>query len=253
VEGWELVSTGNTRAVVRRSPDGRAYAKTGSGPVREELSDERDRLLWLSTTDLPAPPVLDWVDDGETATLTTAAVPGVPLSDLPPPATGDGAKALGTFLAALHVIRHDACPFERWLAVTVPLARVNVAEGRVDEDDFDVERAGSSAESLLEDLLARRPRAEELELGDLVVCHGDACLPNVLVDPDSFEVTGMVDVGRLGVGDRHLDLALAARSVSDTSLNRAYGPAAAEAMLAAYGLPADPWRLEFYRLLDEFF
>ena len=41
--------------------------------------------------------------------------------------------------------------------------------------------------------------------------------------------------------------------MSDTTLNPAYGPAAAEAMLAAYGLPADPWRLDYYRLLDEFF
>jgi len=253
VEGSEPVFAGHTRAVVRRSRDGRTYAKTGSGPVREELCDERDRLLWLATTDLPAPAVLDWADDGETATLTTAAVPGVPLSDLPPAATGDGVRALGTFLGRLHAMEHDACPFQRWLAVTVPLARVNVDEGRVEEQDFDQDRAGCTAATLLEELLARRPRAEELELGDLVVCHGDACLPNVLVDTDSLEVTGMVDVGRLGVADRHLDLALAARSVTDTTLNPAYGPDAADAMLAAYGLSADPWRLDFYRLLDEFF
>ena len=53
------MSTGHTDAVVRRSPDGRRYAKTGSGPAREELSDEHDRLLWLATTDLPATEVLD--------------------------------------------------------------------------------------------------------------------------------------------------------------------------------------------------
>ena len=247
------MSTGHTDAVVRRSRDGRAYAKTGTGPVREELLGERDRLLWLATTDLPAPEVLDWEDDEETATLVTAALPGVPISALPATAAAGGVKTLGAFLRRLHAVDREGCPFERWLAVTVPLARVNVDHGLVDEDDFDPEREDDSAAALLEDLLARRPRAEELEVGDLVVCHGDACLPNVLVDPATLEVTGIVDVGRLGVADRHLDLALAARSVSDTSLNPAYGPAAAEAMLAAYGLPADPWRLDFYRLLDEFF
>jgi aminoglycoside phosphotransferase len=66
-------------------------------------------------------------------------------------------------------------------------------------------------------------------------------------------VTGMIDVHRLGVADRHLDLALVTRSISDTTLNPAYGSAAAEAVLAAYGRPADPWRIDFYRLLDEFF
>src|SRR5262249_39649935 len=155
---------------------------------------------------------LDWDDDGETATLTTAAVPGVPLSELPVSAAPDAAASLGSFLQRLHATDRASCPFERWLAVTVPLARVPVEHGLVDEDDVDPERAGRSAEALLAELLEGRPHAEELELGDLVICHGDACLPNFLADPESLEITGMIDVGRLGVADRHLDLALAVRS-----------------------------------------
>jgi aminoglycoside phosphotransferase len=253
VQQWDLVSTGHTEAVVRRSPDGNRYAKTASGPPRHELSDEHDRLLWLATTDLPAPAVLDWDDDGETAALTTGCLPGVPMSDLPGEAVPSAARSLGLFLRRLHATSRDACPFERWLSVTMGLAQVQTGEHLVDEEDFDDERAGRSAHELLAALVEDRPRADELEMGDLVVCHGDACLPNFLIDPDTLEVTGMLDVGRLGVADRHLDLALAVRSMSDTSLNPAYGPEAADVMLAAYGLTADPWRLDFYRLLDEFF
>lgn len=253
MEDWDLVSTGHTDAVVRRSRDGRRYAKTGSGRVREDVVDERERLAWLADTDLPSAEVLDWTDDGETATLTTRAVPGVAMSDLPAVSVPGAVASLGRFLQQLHATARESCPFERWLAVTVPIARVRVDEGLVDEDDLDDERGGRSAQALLVDLLDLRPRAEELELADLVVCHGDACLPNFLVDPASLAVTGMVDVHRLGVADRHLDLALAVRSISDTTLNPAYGPSAAEGLLAAYDRPADPWRLDFYRLLDEFF
>jgi kanamycin kinase/streptomycin 3"-kinase/aminoglycoside 3'-phosphotransferase-2 len=247
------VSTGRTDAVVRRSPDGSRYAKSGSGQARDELAAERDRLEWLAETDLPAPRVLDWQDDDGSATLTTSAVPGVPLSDLPRTSADAAARSLGSFLARLHALDTHACPFERWLAVTVPLARVQADEGEVDEDDFDAEREGRSAGDLHQELLDQRPRAESLETRDLVVCHGDACLPNFLADPESLEITGMIDVGRLGVADRHLDLALASRSAADPSLNPPYGPGAAEALLDAYGLPVDPWRLDFYRLLDEFF
>ncbi len=240
-------------AVVRRSPDGRTYVKCGTGEARDELAAEHDRLAWLATTGLPVADVVDWADDGETATLTTSALPGVPLSELPAAAGDDAAQALGSFLARLHGLDRETCAFERWLAVTVPLARVRAHHRLVDEAAFDEDRRGRDAEDLHQVLLAKRPRAERLEVGDLVVCHGDACLPNFLVDPDTLEITGMVDVGRLGVADRHLDLALAARSLSDQSLNPTFGLTAAESMLAAYGLPADPWRLDFYRLLDEFF
>ena len=250
---WERVSTGRSGADVRRSPDGGAYAKSGTGLVRRELVDEHERLDWLAGTDLPCAEVLDWADDGETATLTMRTVPGVPMSDLPAEAVPDAVRSLGRFLQGLHDRPRGTCPFERWLAVTVPIARVRVDRGQVDEGDLDDEREGLSAQTLLDHLVDRRPRAEELELADLVVCRGDACLPNFRVDPDTCEVTGMIDVHRLGVADRHLDLALVTRSISDTSLNPAYGAPAAEALLTAYGRTADPWRLDFYRLLDEFF
>jgi aminoglycoside phosphotransferase len=253
VSDWKQVTTGRSGADVRRSPDGDAYVKSGTGIVRGELVDEHERLVWLADTDLPAAEVLDWDDDGDTATLTLRAVPGVPMSDLPASAIPGAVTSLGLFLQRLHAVSRDSCPFERWLAVTVSIARVRVDRGMFDEDDVDDESMGRSAEQLLLELIDRRPRAEKLEAGDLVVCHGDACLPNFLVDPDSYEVTGMIDVHRLGVADRHLDLALATRSISDTSLNPAYGQDAAEALLAAYGRPADPWRIDFYRLLDEFF
>ncbi|HEY3527867.1 MAG TPA: APH(3') family aminoglycoside O-phosphotransferase [Nocardioides sp.] len=250
---WEPVRTGMSGAEVRRSPDGDAYAKSGSGTLRDDLHDERERLEWLAGTDLPAAEVLDWADDGETATLTLRTVPGVPMSDLPASAVPDAVPSLARMLRRLHAVDRESCPFERWLAVTVALARVRVDEGLVDEGDFDDDRQGTSGAQLVAELMDGRPRAEELELDDLVVCHGDACLPNFLVDPDTLEVTGMIDVHRLGVADRHLDLALATRSMSDLRLNPAYGPDAADALLTAYGLPADPWRLDFYRLLDEFF
>lgn len=182
-----------------------------------------------------------------------SAVPGAPVSDLRDDAAARAADSLADFLAELHEVPTDACPFDRWLAVTVPLARLRTDAGEVDEDDFDDERAGHSAEQVLAELLERRGRAAESEPDDLVVCHGDACLPNFLADPDSGHVIGIVDVGRLSVADRHLDLALATRSLGAVELNPAYGPDAAAAFLARYPKVADPYRLDFYRLLDEFF
>jgi aminoglycoside phosphotransferase len=43
------------------------------------------------------------------------------------------ATSQGRFLGRLHALDHHDCPFERWLAVTVPVARLRVEEGLVDE------------------------------------------------------------------------------------------------------------------------
>ena len=84
-----------------------------------------------------------------------------------------------------------------------------------------------------------------------VLLHGDYCLPNVLVDGAGG--WSLIDLGRVGVGDRHLDLAdMTGSMLSD--LNPSFGPRDAEAFLDAYGRDlVDPELLELYRALDDFF
>jgi aminoglycoside phosphotransferase len=85
----------------------------------------------------------------------------------------------------------------------------------------------------------------------LVVCHGDLCVPNVLFDPDTCQVSGVIDTSSLGVADRWVDLAIATRSMT-CELNLQYGSWAADRYLGRYGIAPDPGKTAFYRLLDEF-
>lgn len=76
-----------------------------------------------------------------------------------------------------------------------------------------------------------------------MVCHGDACAPNTLVGP-GYEVTGHVDFGELGVGDRWADLAVAAWS---TEWN--FGAGVEAEVYAGYGIEPDARKIDFYRRL----
>lgn len=261
--GWVAVRLGLSGASVQRSADGRLYRKSISGERgRKHLIAERDRLLWLAQIGFPAARAVDWIEDGSTstATLTTATLPGIPISAVSGSDARAAARSLAVVLRDLHAVPTASCPFDRTLSVTVPEAESAVADGVVDADDFDDGRGSASASQLLQQLITAAPRAVAAEPADLVVCHGDACLPNVLVDPETLRATGIVDVGRLGVADRHQDLALATRSLDDPELNPAFGPDCAEwfidTYVAATGVEAtrvDHERIAFYRLLDEFF
>ena len=227
---------GRSGAAVARS-NGR-YRKVSHDP-RHDLVGEGERLRWLREHGIPAAEVLEC----RPGLLLTAEVPGLSAAEEWPaelrPAVVD---ALADLTRALHALPVTECPFDRRLAVTIPEALAS----DIDLDDLDAERSGWSREQLVAQLLATRPAGE-----DLAVCHGDLCLPNVLLDPETIQVAGVIDVGRLGVADRWTDLALVTRSIT-SDLNPQFDPAAADRYLSRYGIAADHPKNDFYRLLDEF-
>lgn len=77
----------------------------------------------------------------------------------------------------------------------------------------------------------------------LVVCHGDACAPNILLD-ESGQPAGYVDLGRLGLADRWADIA-----VATWSLEWNFGPGYDALFLDSYGVRPDPVRTAYYRAL----
>lgn len=95
----------------------------------------------------------------------------------------------------------------------------------------------------LNDRLAQEP-------GDTVVCHGDLCLPNIVLDPDTLDVAGFIDLGRLGTADRYADIALLLANARETWPNETTATTADEEFARGYDLTLDPNRQRFYLHLD---
>lgn len=218
------------------------YLKREARSAYGELADEAARLRWLSLQGLPCADLIASATDDGYDWLLMSALPG---RDLASDSTL-GAEArvimLASALRALHSLDIASCPFDhRWQQLLAAAER-RMSAGLVDEGDFDEGRLGRSAADLYSELF-RMAAGEE----DLVVTHGDACLPNFVASGNVF--TGYIDCGRLGVADRYQDIALACRSIAGN-----FGEAFVEPFCRNYGIASlDVDKMARYQMLDEFF
>jgi len=206
----------NLGGLTYRTDDGR-FIKYGPLDAEANMRDEAERMRWASRW-TPVPEVIEQGEDATHEWLVTVAVPGesaVVARWIAEPATA--VRAVGEGLRALH----DALPIgECAWSWGVP-ARIANAEARG----------------------IRIPEAlhEAPAVDRLVVCHGDACVPNTLLDAGGRWLAH-VDLAALGTADRWADIAVASMS---TTWN--YGPGWDDALIEAYGIEPDRERLAYYR------
>jgi aminoglycoside 3'-phosphotransferase-2 len=221
------------------SPD--VYLKRDIHGPLSELADEAARLTWLRSQGLPCPDVIAFVRDGGADWLLVSALPGCDLASETALSAAERVRMLATALRRLHAIDVARCPFDHRWPLRLAAAERRMRAGVVDEGDFDTERAGQSAAALFS-ALGNIPVTAE----DLVVTHGDACLPNLIALEDG---AGFIDCGRLGIADRYQDIALACGSIE-----RNFGAAFVQPFCDHYGCgPLDVAKMKRYQLLDEFF
>jgi streptomycin 3"-kinase len=113
----------------------------------------------------------------------------------------------------------------------------------------DDDKSRSPAE-LLARIAAELPARFTQEADDLVVCHGDACLPNIMVDPATQRCTGLIDLGRLGRADRYADLALLLANAQESWTSSDQAERAHSILFETLGITPDRDRLAFYLRLD---
>jgi len=217
-----------------------AFLKCQQHEHPDSLSTEAATLNWIKEY-LPAAPVLAATSDVSYEYLLTELLPGFAAQSL---SAEEGVSIYAETLTKLHQIPTDLCPFNQTLAVMVNQAQHRVEQGWVNEFDFEAEYLGHSALDLFEHFTSQEAPGE-----DLVVCHGDYCLPNLMIAGN--RTSGLIDTGSLGVADRYHDLALAERSIRHN-----WGAKWIRPFYEAYGLPwsdRDQRKVEYYTLLDEFF
>ncbi len=204
------------------------------------LDDEIQRLAWAAPYTV-VPHVVDVGGDDLGTWFITTTLPGSNAITARWKADPHaGARGIGRGLRALHdALPVDECPFD-WRAATRRGRLEPASFERVSLDDEFVANFGP----LTPDDCLRELAVTPSE--DLVVCHGDACAPNTLLNDDG-DCVGHTDFGELGLADRWSDLAVAAWS---TEWN--YGPGYTDDVYDGYGVARDDVKIRYYRLLWEF-
>lgn len=199
-------------------------------PVDNEVS----RAEWLGERlSCPGPVVTEgrWLAADVVGATAANRPEAQPEPDLVPAAIGEG-------LRTIHDLDPDSCPFTRsWAETTAELAAM-IKAGRVRSAALREPYSRYEPERLMELIAEGEPDGH-----DLVVTHGGATLSNLLLAPDA-PVT-FIGVHRLGVADRHVDLA-----VITNQLQAAFGPESLYGFYEAYGRDPDLVRLDHYLLID---
>ena len=108
------------------------------------------------------------------------------------------AELLGVTLRELHSLSHSGCPVPDRTADYIRTVREGYFTGRYDPSYL----IRGLPTGLEEAYRYFEGGAKELRADTLL--HGDFCLPNVILD--GWRLSGFIDLGCGGVGDRHIDL-----------------------------------------------
>ena len=208
-----------------------------------DLTIEADRLVWFRShvPDIACPIVVEHGANDHAQWLVTETIPACTAVAAAADEIPAAVDAIATGLRRLHDSGPvTECPFS-WSTED----RRQRALARLDRGDVDPLRLHPQHHHLspahMAATLSELPNPSPL--GDPVLCHGDACAPNTLIDA-SGDFAGLVDLGALGVGQRWADIAVAA-----WSLEWNFGAGWTDRFLAAYGIDHDGDLLAWHQLL----
>lgn len=248
---YEEEQTGMSGARVLMFPDYVLKIRQES----EETENERDMVSWLSGR-LPVPEIPVYtVENGVAYTLMTRVRGSMLCAEeylkQPRKLIRCAAKALQMLWGV--DVKNCPCQTSR-LKNRLIHVRELVEQQQVDLEHVDPHTFGPGGfrnpEELLHWLEDHRPKE------DLVLTHGDFCLPNILAEGEV--VRGFIDLGKTGPADRWQDVALVLRSLKDNFTGKYSGGETCfdfhpQMLLDELRMEMDEEKYRYYLLLDELF
>lgn len=220
---------------------------------RKENDDTVRMMRWLEGR-LPVPKVICYESDAECQYLLMSRLAGkMSCSEYYLEHPQELLTLLAEALKMLWAVDVTDCPRKRDIDAELAEARYRVENELVDMDNVEPTTFGEGGfkdpKALLEWLENNRPDYEP------VLSHGDFCLPNIFMDEG--RISGFLDLGDTGIGDKWRDIALCYRSLKhnfDGSYGgKVYAGFQPDMLFEKLGIRPNLEKLRYYILLDELF
>lgn len=219
---------------------------------KDESNGEYQIMEWLQGK-LPVPRVVKFYSKGDVNYLLMTRLKGKMACDTDNISDRENmVRLLAKGLKKLWQVDIKNCP--RIINIDYKLGRAleNINTNQVDMEDLEPGTFGpegfANPMALYEYLKDNRPEEKN------VLIHGDYCLPNVFFE--NHEVSGYLDLGYCGVGDKWQDIALAVRSLrynlEEIGKEEEY-QALYRIFFEELGIEAEEEKIRYYILLDELF
>lgn len=221
--------------------------------IRKHNETSVQVMCWLDGK-LPVPKVLAYEADADFQYLLMSRISGKMSCDeyyLEHPR--ELCRLLAQTFRMLWSVDLTGCPRERTIENELEEAKYRVENNLVDLDDAEPDTFGEDGfenpRALLAWLQSHKPEYEP------VLSHGDFCLPNIFLKDD--QVSGFIDLGAAGIGDKWRDIALCHRSLrhncDGTFGGKIYPDVNPDLLLEELGIEPNNEKIRYYILLDELF
>ena len=191
---------GNTAAEVYiiTTANGKVVLKSQKRSDKRALFNLSNKLKWLKGK-LPVPELLDYREVCEKEYLLTRYIEGEPSFIYGQNGGDDVGTILGQSLKIIHDQNIEKCPFEFDLDKEVQSFIDSIKNSVVKQEMLEEFFPNCSKEEIVLKVESLVP-----ERWDLVLSHGDYCLPNILIKDN--KLSGFIDLGDAGIIDRNFDI-----------------------------------------------
>ena len=218
------------------------YLKINTVGTGFNLENEKIILEWIGSK-LPVPKVIYFSNQNGNEFLLQTEIKGkVAYEAKSSTQKRRNIRILAEGLKKIHELDYKDCPIKNSPEKFLKIGKERMLKGLVQTKEFDNRWNSLTPKSLYDQILRIKPSHF-----DYVFCHGDYCLPNIIINEG--KLSGFIDWVYGGISDRYQDLAAVIWSIGFN-----FGEKWIKYFIQDYGLEElDYDRIKFHQMLSEFY